>query len=63
MKLTEQEYNCCAMGKFQNVTLFGIAVEPPDLTVTCYHVEPISRDDHVNMIEEKLANVREGAKK
>jgi len=42
MKLTEQEYDCRSMGKFQNVTLFGVFVEPKYLIVACYHVEPIS---------------------
>ena len=41
MKLTEEEYDCRAMGKFQYVTLFGIVVEPIYLAVTSYHVEPV----------------------
>lgn len=43
MRLTEQEYNRRAMGKFQDVTLLGIAVEPSYLIITGHHVESTSR--------------------
>jgi len=36
------------MGKFQDVTLFGIGVESLYLIVTCYHVEAISRHNPVS---------------
>jgi hypothetical protein len=43
IKLTEQEYDCSSMGKFQNIPLFGVAVESADLIITRHHVEPVSR--------------------
>lgn len=43
MELTEQENNGCPMGKFQNVTLLGVAVESVYLIIAGYHVEPICK--------------------
>ena len=48
-KLTDQEHKSCAMGKFQNVLLFGIGVEAPDLSIPCNHVEPIPQRDDRNI--------------
>ena len=52
-RLTEQEHERGAMRKLQNVPLLSCSVVPADLTIPCYLVESIPRDDRVKSRKEK----------